>query len=69
MCLGKNKEKNTFETYNLRNRSLKNNKEEVILVLTIDNKLSFDCRIKKICGTVSKNFVRYQEYQIFCSFL
>ena len=39
MCLGKNKQKDTFH---FENKSLKNSKEEVILGLTIDNKLSFD---------------------------
>ena len=46
MCHGKNKENDTF---GFRNISLKNSKEEVILGLTTDNKLSFDNHIKKIC--------------------
>ena len=46
MCHGKNKESDTF---GFRNISLKNSKEEVILGLTTDNKLSFDNHIKKIC--------------------
>ena len=45
MCLGKNKENNTF---NFENKFLTNSKEEVILGLTIDNKLSFDNHVKKI---------------------
>ena len=39
MCLGKNKEKDTF---NCQNISLKNSEGEAILGLTIDNKLSLD---------------------------
>ena len=39
MCLGKNKENDTF---NFGNISLNNSKEEAILSLTVDNKLSFD---------------------------
>ena len=46
MCLGKNKEKDTF---NFENKSLTNRKEKVILGLTIDNKFSFDNHIKKTC--------------------
>ena len=41
MCLGKNKEHDTLEFENI---PMNNSKQEVILVLTIDNKLSF-----KIC--------------------
>ena len=52
MCLGKwNKEKDTF---NLENISLKSSKEEVILGLTIDNKLSFDNHVKKTCRKASQ---------------
>ena len=46
MCLGKNKENDIF---NCGNISLKDNKKEVISGLTIDNKLSFDNHVKKIC--------------------
>ena len=46
MCLGKNKENDIF---NFGNISLKDNKKEVISGLTIDNKLSFDNHVKKIC--------------------
>ena len=46
MCLGKNKENGTF---NFENIFLKNRKEEVILGLAIDNKLSFDNYVNKIC--------------------
>ena len=49
--LGKNKEN---ETFNAGNIYLKNSKEEVILGLTIDNKLSFDNHVKKICRKASQ---------------
>ena len=51
MCLGKNKENDTF---NFGNISLNNSKEEMILGLTIDNKLSFDNHVKKICRKASQ---------------
>ena len=44
ISLGKNKEKDTF---NFENISFKNNKEEVILGLTIDSKLSFHNHVKE----------------------
>ena len=50
-CLGKNKEN---ETFNAGNIYLKNSKEEVILALTTDNKLSFDNYVKKICREASQ---------------
>ena len=61
MCLGKNKENDTF---NFGNISLKNSKEEIVLGLTIDNKHSFDNHAKKICRKASQKLVYYQEYQI-----
>ena len=61
MCHGKNKENDTF---NFRNISLKNSKEEVILGLTTDNKLSFDNHIRKFVEKQFKRLVHYQEYQI-----
>ena len=51
MCLGKNKESDTF---NFGNISLNNSKEETILGLAIENKLSFDNHVKKICRKVSQ---------------
>ena len=51
MCLGKNEETDTF---NFGNISLKDNKKEVISGLTIDNKLSFDNHVKKICRKASQ---------------
>ena len=61
ICLGKNKENNTF---NFGNISLENSKVEVILGLTIDNKLSFDNHVKKFVEKQVKRLVHYQEYQI-----
>ena len=52
MCLGKNKDNDIF---NFENISLKNSKEEVILGLSIDNKLSFDNHVKKMCRKASQN--------------
>ena len=54
MCLGKNKEN---DAVNFGNISLKNSKEEVILGLAIDNKLSFDNHVKKICRKASQTMV------------
>ena len=51
MCLGKNKESDTF---NFGNISLNNSKGETILGLAIENKLSFDNHVKKICRKVSQ---------------
>ena len=51
ICLCKNKEKDAF---NFGNISLKNSKEVAILGLTIDNKLSLDNHIKKICKKASQ---------------
>ena len=50
-CLGKTKEN---DTCNFGNISLKNSDKEVILGLTIDNKLSFDNHVKKICRKASQ---------------
>ena len=51
MCLGKSKENDAF---NFGNISLNKSKEKVILGLTIDNKLSFDNHVKKICRKTSQ---------------
>ena len=59
--LGKNKEKDTF---NFENISFKNSKEEVILGLTIDSKLSFDNHVKKICRKASQKACALSKYQI-----
>ena len=46
MCIGKNTESDIFEFENV---CLENSKEEGILGITIDNKLTFDSHIKSIC--------------------
>ena len=46
MCIGRNTKNNKFEFDNLL---LENSKEEFVLGVTIDNKLTFDRRIKNIC--------------------
>ena len=46
MCIGKNCADGTF----LHNgKKFRNSKEEIILGVIIDNKLSFDSHIKRIC--------------------
>ena len=52
MYLGNSKKNDTCNFEN--NVTLKNSKEEVILRLTIDNKLSFDNHVKKICRKASQ---------------
>ena len=54
MCLDKNKGNETFKFGNI---CLNNSKEEVILCLTIDNKLSFDNNVKKICRKASQKTI------------
>ena len=46
MCIGKDGEN---ETFTFKDVCYKSSKEEVILVITIDNKLSFDSHIRKMC--------------------
>ena len=46
MCIGKNTESDIFKFENV---FLENSKEEVILGIAIDNKLTFDNHIKSIC--------------------
>ena len=46
MCIGKNTKSDIFKFENV---CLENSKEEVILGIIIDNKLTFDSHIKSIC--------------------
>ena len=46
MCIGKNTE---IDIFKFENVCLENSKEEVILGITIDNKLTFDSHIKSMC--------------------
>ena len=46
MCIGRDGEN---ETFNFKDVCYKNSREEVILGITIDNKLNFDGHIRKIC--------------------
>ena len=48
MCIGKDVEN---ETFTFKDVCYKSSKEEVILGITIDKKLSFDCHIRKMCKT------------------
>ena len=43
------KKNNESDIFKIENVCLENNKEEVILGITIDNKLAFDSHIKSIC--------------------
>ena len=51
MYIGKNTESDIFKFENV---CLENSKEEVILEMTIDNKLTFDSHIKSICQKVGQ---------------
>ena len=51
MSIGNNAENDKFEFEDL---CLENSEEEVILGITIDNKLSFDSHIKKICRNIGQ---------------
>ena len=53
MCIGKNTESDIFEFENV---CLENSKEEGILGITIDNKLTFDSHIKSICRKAECTF-------------
>ena len=46
MCIRKNTESDIFKFENV---CLENSKKEVILGITIDNKLTFDSHLKSIC--------------------
>ena len=46
MCIGRNNKNDKFESDNL---ILENSKEEVVLGITIDKKLTLDSHIKNIC--------------------
>ena len=51
MCIGTNIENDKFEFDNL---FFENSKEEVVIGVTIDSKLTFDSPIKNICRKVSQ---------------
>ena len=51
MCIGLNTENDMFEFDNLL---LENSQEELVLGVTIDNKLKFDSHIKNICRKISQ---------------
>ena len=54
MWIGRNTENNKFESDNLL---LENSKEEVVLGVAIDNKLTFDSHIKSICRKAGHKFI------------
>ena len=51
MCLGKNKEN---ETFIFKDTIMNNRKEEKILGVTIDNKLTFNNHIRELCKKASQ---------------
>ena len=62
MCLGKNKENDTFNfEISIKNISIKNSKVEAILGLAIDNKLSFNNHGRKICRKASQNLCTFKN--------
>ena len=52
MCISRNTQNDKLE---FDNWLLENRKEEVVLGVTIDNKLTFDSHIKNICRKASQN--------------
>ena len=61
MFLGKNSDNDKFV---FDKAHLENSNEEVILGITIDNKLTFDSHVKIYVEKLAKNFVHNQEYLI-----
>ena len=59
MCVGKNTEN---ETFTLKDSIMNNSKEEKILRVTIENRLTFNSHIRELCDS-SKNIPLCQEYQ------
>lgn len=58
MCFGKNSNTDNFLFDNLY---LNNSNEEVILDITIDNKLTFDSHIKNICKKAGQKLYALSE--------
>ena len=54
MCIGRDGEN---ETFTFKDANHKNNKEEVILGITIDNKLNFDTHIRNMCKKSSQKII------------
>lgn len=59
MCFGKNSNTDNFLFDNLY---LNNSNEEVILDITIDNKLTFDSHIKNICKKAGQKLYALSNY-------
>ena len=62
MCICRDGEN---ETFNFKDVCYKNSKEEVILGITINNKLNFDSHIRKMCKKSGQKLNASQEYQHF----
>ena len=59
MCFGKNTENLTFIFKDIMN----NSKEEKILGVTIENRLTFSSHIRELCKKLLKKYRLCQEYQ------
>ena len=62
MCIGKDGEN---ETFTFKDVCYKSSKEEVILGITIDNKLSFDSHIRKMCKKSGQKFNAHSRITTF----
>ena len=59
MCIGKNTESDIFRFENI---CLENSKEEIILGITNDNKLTFASHIKSICREASASAKKHLHF-------
>ena len=66
MCIGKNTESDIFRFENI---CLENSKEEIILGITNDNKLTFASHIKSICREASQKLHTLSKISQFSYFL
>ena len=60
MCLGKNTEN---ETFTFKDTIMNNSKEEKILRVIINNRLTFSRHIRELCKKLLKKYRLCQEYQ------
>ena len=65
MCFGKNTENLTFIFKDIMN----NSKEEKILGVTIENRLTFSSHIRELCKKLLKKYRLCQEYQTYLMIL
>ena len=62
MCIGRDVESKTFT---FKDVCFKNSKEEIILGITIDNKLNFDSHIKNMCKKTGQKLNALSRMSIF----